>query len=346
MAKLNIGISGINAIDNPGPGIGVARSLREDAGLDVKIIGLAYDALEPGIYMDWLIDKTYTVPYPSIAGEDFLARLRFIQAASGLDCIVPNLDSELPIYIRYADELARLGIRVMVPTMSQFRLRSKDRLPELAQQMDIKAPPTRVALNDEQFAAALAEFGLPVIVKGVFYEAYKAYTIADAYAHYRNLVAKWGFPIIVQQLVSGDELNVVGVGDGEGESLGLVAMKKMSVTALGKVWSAVSIRHDAMLAAAERFVRVNRWRGPFELECIVRGDDVFLIEINPRFPAWAYFATGVGVNLPSRLIRRLFELPLEPLEPFAVGKLFMRYTYEIVTELDQFRHVVTQGETP
>ena len=73
---------------------------------------------------------------------------------------------------------------------------------------------------------------------------------------------------------------------------------------------------------------------------------MFLIEINPRFPAWAYFATGVGVNLPSRLVRRLFELPLEPLEPFAVGKLFMRYTYEIVTELDQFRHVVTQGETP
>ena len=346
MATLKVGVSGINAVDNPGPGIGVARSLKEDADLDVQIIGLAYDALEPGIYMDWLIDKTYTVPYPSHGGEDFLGRLRFIQEASGLDCIVPNLDAELPVYIRYADELARLGIRVMLPSMSQFRLRSKDRLPELAQQMGIQVPPTRVALNDEQFGAALAEFGLPVIVKGVFYEAYKAHTTMEAYAHYRSLVAKWGFPIIVQQLVSGEELNVVGVGDGEGESLDLVAMKKMSVTALGKVWSAVSIRHDAMLAAAERFVRVNRWRGPFELECIVHKDDVFLIEINPRFPAWTYFATGVGVNLPSRLLRCLFELPLEDLKPFAAGKLFMRYTYEIVTDLDRFRHVVTQGETP
>ena len=65
MKQITVGISGINAADNPGPGVGVARSLREDDSLDVKILGLAYDALEPGIYLDWLIDKTFLLPYPS-----------------------------------------------------------------------------------------------------------------------------------------------------------------------------------------------------------------------------------------------------------------------------------------
>lgn len=56
MTALTIAISGINATDNPGPGTGVARSLREADDLDVRIIGLAYDAMEPGIYMDWLVE--------------------------------------------------------------------------------------------------------------------------------------------------------------------------------------------------------------------------------------------------------------------------------------------------
>ena len=345
MARLRVGISGINAVDNPGPGIGVARSLKEDESLDVEIIGLAYDALEPGVYMDWLIDKSYVIPYPSSGGEDFLERLDFIHRASGLDCIIPNLDSELPIYIRYAGELERRGIRLMVPSMAQFRLRGKDRLPELAREIDIVAPATRVVLNDEQFAASLEELKFPVMIKGVFYEACKATTQAEAYGHYRSLAARWGYPVIVQQIVEGEELNVVGVGDGQGGSLGLVCMKKMSITSLGKVWSAVSVKNEAMLSAAERFVRTQRWRGPFELECIVSDEDVFLIEINPRFPAWTYFATGTGINLPSRMLRQMCGMPVEAAPAFDAGKMFMRYTYELVTTMDRFRQIVTSGET-
>jgi len=65
MNKLYVGVSGLNAADNPGPGIGVARSLKEDPESDVVIVGLAYDAMEPGNYMDWVVDKAYTLPYPS-----------------------------------------------------------------------------------------------------------------------------------------------------------------------------------------------------------------------------------------------------------------------------------------
>jgi len=54
MDTIYVGVSGINAVDNPGPGIGVARSLKEDPELEVKVVGLAYDAMEPGVYMDWV----------------------------------------------------------------------------------------------------------------------------------------------------------------------------------------------------------------------------------------------------------------------------------------------------
>lgn len=103
---ITVGISGINAGDNPGPGTGIARSLKEDLDLNVRTLGLAYDVLEPGIYMDWLFDQSFTLPYPSAGGEEFVERLLEVQAEHGLDWIIPNLDVELPLYIKYADVLS------------------------------------------------------------------------------------------------------------------------------------------------------------------------------------------------------------------------------------------------
>lgn len=346
MKELVIGISGINAIDNPGPGIGVARSLREDKDLSVKILGLAYDAMEPGLYMDWVVDKSFILPYPSGSGEAFLERLLYIKESHGLDCVIPNLDAELPLYIKHADTLARHGIRTFLPDMEQFKLRGKDRLSEIASRMAISLPETKVVNTVEGLVQAIEEVGLPVMVKGSFYKAYRCATTTEAISHYHDLVAEWGYPIIVQAVVTGDEMNVVGLGDGEGESLGLVGIKKISITAQGKIWTGVTVKNEQMLKAVEDFVRVFKWRGPFELECIVNGGEVFLIEINPRFPAWSYFATGVGLNLPSRLVRRAFGLPLSACPDYQAGKLFVRYTYELVTDMAVFQKAITRGEVP
>jgi carbamoyl-phosphate synthase large subunit len=341
-----VGVSGINAVDNPGPGIGVARSLKEDSGLDVKIVGLAYDAMEPGIYMDWVVDKSVIMPYPSSGGEALLERLLYIKESYGLDHVIPNLDSELPFYIKYADKLREAGIGVFLPTLDQFRLRGKDKLVQLAEEIGLKLPRTRVILSPQMLNEALDEIGLPVMVKGCFYKAYRCYTRHEAVAHFNELVAEWGYPVIVQEVVAGDELNVIGLGDGEGHSLGLVGIKKIWVTAMGKMWTGVTVKNEPMLAAAERFAKVCRWRGPFELECIASGDDVYLIEINPRFPAWVYLATGVGLNLPARLLRCGMGLPVERSSEYAAGKLFVRYSYDLVTDMAAFQNAITQGENP
>ena len=346
MDTLYIGVSGINAIDNPGPGIGVARSLKEDKDLDVRIVGLAYDAMEPGIYMDWVVDKSFILPYPSGDGDAFIERLLYIKRTYGLDVIIPNLDAELPLYITHAATLAGHGIRTLLPGMEQFKLRGKDHLDEIADKINISLPRTKIVTSVDGLLKAIEELSLPVMVKGSFYKAYRCFTTAEAISHYHDLVAEWGYPIIVQQVVTGDEMNVVGLGDGEGNSLGLVGIKKLSITALGKIWTGVTVKNQKMLTAVAEFIRVFKWRGPFELECIVNGDEVFLIEINPRFPAWSYFATGVGINLPSRLVRRAFDLPVVPVPDYEAGKLFVRYTYELVTDMSAFQKAITKGEVP
>lgn len=119
----------------------------------------------------------------------------------------------------------------------------------------------------------------------------------------------------------------------------------MSVTELGKIWSGVTIHHPGLLKAAFAFLQHTQWKGPFELECIADIDGmIYLIEINPRFPAWTYFATGVGVNLPANLVRTALRLPLLEQQNYEAGKLFMRYTYEMVTDATPLQTLLTLGE--
>jgi carbamoyl-phosphate synthase large subunit len=182
------------------------------------------------------------------------------------------------------------------------------------------------------------------MVKGAFYKAYRARTPQEAAAHYNSIVAEWGYPVIVQKTISGEEMNVVGVGDGQGGSLGRIGIKKLTVTSLGKIWNGVTIKHSGMLNAADSFVEFCKWKGGFELECIVDGPDVYLIEINPRLPAWSYFATAVGANLPSQILRTAMNEPVRTPQDYETGRLFVRYTYEMITDMDYFQKMTLQGE--
>ena len=338
-----VAVSGINAVDNPGPGVGIAKGLKEGS-LEVSIYGLAYDAMEPGIYMKWLFEKSFIMPYPSAGEEPFIERLLYIKSNYGLDAVIPALDAELPLFIKSSSLLESYGIKTFLPTEEQFKLRGKDHLPEIAERIGVKVPETRIVTSYEELSKAVEEIGFPVMIKGIFYKAYKAFNISQATSYFNSIVAEWGYPIIVQQVVTGEEMNVVGVGDGEGGHFGLVGIKKLWITSLGKIWTGVTVRNEELLSATERFVSEFKWRGAFEFECIVNNRDIYLIEVNPRFPAWVYFATGVGVNLPDRLLKAALGLEPERDWDYPAGKLYVRFTDDFVTDMSEFQRVVTKGE--
>src|SRR5262245_18129514 len=242
---LMIAVTGLNATDNPAPGVAVLRSLRKDDGQPHKLIGLAYDALDPGIYAQGVADEIFMLPYPSTSPENFLNRLRDIHARGELSVIVHTLAAELPAFIEIEQQLREMGIGVLLPTREQFDARSKANLSALARKIGMKTPDTFMVSIPAELQRMEQRLRYPFFVKGPFYGAKLVTGIEEALAAFHATVAEWGFPVMVQACVPGsdkEERNVVALGDGEGRMLGAVAMKKLAVTDKGKGWAGVTIR--------------------------------------------------------------------------------------------------------
>ena len=345
-ANLTIAVTGLNATDNPGPGVSVIRALRSHPGFAGRVVGLAYDTLDPGIYARDQVDDVFLVPYPSHGAEALEARLRYIhERTGGLDVIIPTLDSELASFIELEPTLRELGIGTFLPTRQQLEMRSKVNLAEFGEQAGIDVPSSRVISSVSELYSIHEQVPYPMAIKGVYYGATVARSVDEAVAAFHKTTAQWGYPVIAQTFVGGDELNVVGVGDGEGGLVGAVPMKKTYITDKGKGWAGIAIQDAALLRLTRRFVEASRWRGPFEVEVIKDRDGGYhLLEINPRFPAWTYLAAGAGMNLPHAVARLAAGLEVEPMERYRVGTMFVRISIDQIATLDDFQSVTQHGE--
>ncbi len=343
--ELTIAVSGLNAIDSPGPGVAVIRCLKESNDFECRIIGLAYESLEPGIFMHDLVDKTYLVPYPSSGTENIFERLEFIHNEEKLDLIIPNFDAELYPFIRLEKRLAEMGIATFLPSLAQFEERLKVNLNEFGKKYGINVPKSKDYTSLSELTSLTKSFEFPLLVKGKYYDAYVAYNMDEVRSYYHRIVAKWGGPVIIQEFVHGTEFNVAGLGDGKGNTIAAVPMRKQYITDKGKAWGGVSIADKKMLELTHHFVSQTKWRGGFELELMKdKKGEFFLLEINPRMPAWIYLSHGVGQNIPEALVKMALGESVPAYSSYKVGKMFVRYAWDMIVDIEEFQQISTSGQ--
>ncbi|MEJ2006480.1 MAG: ATP-grasp domain-containing protein [Cyclobacteriaceae bacterium] len=296
-----VAVTGLNAIDSPGSGVGVIRSLRDAEDFKVRIIGLVYESLEPGVYMEGIADRCYMIPYPSAGREALLA--------------------------------------------DKFEMLDKMHLHEFGAAHDFDVPKTRFISSKAQAEDIEDDFEYPLVVKGKFYEAYIAHNRGQVLSYFDKLNAKWGLPVIIQEFVKGTEIDIAGLGDGKGKLMGAVPMRKLYITDKGKAWSGIVIDDPELLRLTRRFVRESRWTGGFELEIMRTKDNRnFIMEVNPRFPAWIYTTAAAGQNLPAALVRLVMGLEAKPYKSYRTGTMFVRYAWDNITHISEFEKISNYGE--
>ncbi len=343
--RIHIAVTGLNNTDNPGPGIPVIRGIRESVDLNVKIIGLAYENLEPGIYMPGMTDKTYLIPYPSSGSKVFLNRIYEIQEREQLDLIIPNFDAELYTFIKSEQLLARQGIRTYLPSLVQFEERSKANLSGYGKKYGVKVPDSREIVSLHDIDSLEDDFDFPVLVKGKFYDAYFAFNKEQVISHFNKVSGKWGLPVIVQEYIRGTEVNVVALGDGTGRTVAAVSMRKQYITDKGKAWGGITIDDPKMTEITQKLIGGTKWKGGMELEMIrTSSAEYYLIEINPRIPAWVYLAVGAGQNIPEALVKLAMGMEVPVMEHYKTGMMFIRYSWDMLGDIGQFEKITMNGE--
>jgi len=343
--KLVIAVTGLNAIDSPGPGVAVIRAIRECPDFEVRIIGLSYEALEPGIYMHDLVDKTYQIPYPPAGIENLLHRLTYINEIEKIDLVIPNFDAELYNFIKLSEKLEKMGIHTFLPDLGQFEARHKTMLFKFGKKHNLLIPEDRLVYQLPDLVNATEELEFPLVIKGKYYDATIVNSPEEAQKAFFQLQAKWGLPVIAQQFIKGTEINIAVLGDGKGNTISVVPMRKLYITDKGKAWAGITIDDSSFVELAHKFIKATHWKGGCELEIMQTNEGKsYIMEVNPRFPAWIYLAAAAGQNQPATLVKMAMGEKVMPFKSFEAGKMFIRYSWDLITDVGEFQKISGMGE--
>lgn len=122
-------------------------------------------------------------------------------------------------------------------------------------------------------------------------------------------------------------------------------MRKLYITDKGKAWAGITLDDEKFIELAQKFVKVTKWRGGCELEVMQTSDGKsYIMEVNPRFPAWIYLTAAAGQNQPASLVKMALGQKVEPFTDYEIGKVFIRYAWDLITNVSEFQQISGTGE--
>jgi diaminopimelate decarboxylase len=295
---MKIYISGLYSGTNPQPGIGIARSLRA-AYPEATLVGVEYSNRCSGIHWPDLDELWLQRPWEELSLDDYAVQVREVLDSGAL--WVSSVDLEI---MWLASVFPEGHPNLLTPPPAALKLIAKPAV-EASEGLPVRIP-TYISTENSDWAlhAFCREHNWRVWLKGPYYEAVRTPSW-DAVEIMRALVARaWSTEkLFLQTHVTGYEESVCFAAY-RGELLDSVYMRKRELTEEGKTWAGdITEVSEEFTTPLRRIVRELDWTGGAELEMVRdAAGQLWLLECNPRFPAWIHGSTIAGTNLPARLV--------------------------------------------
>jgi diaminopimelate decarboxylase len=290
-------VSGFYSGPSPSAGLGIAKSIRA-AWPQATIIGMDYWNGSSGLHDASLSDR---LVFPSWDLLDLDSHLQTLTRFGEDHLLLSSLDVEIAW-------LASTPIRsenLLIPSKNSLSFAQKPHV-LIGDFLPFRKPKFYLDRGDDQ---ELFDFcrdqSWRIWVKGPYHGA-KYVSSWRELTQARDAISRDGrFGLVsYQQHVRGVEESIC-FSAYNGQLCGAVHMQKKVTTPEGKTWSGKvrPLSPDQTEILAES-VRKTKWTGGGELELIRdESDQYWLMEFNPRFPAWIHGATISGINLPALLIQ-------------------------------------------
>jgi diaminopimelate decarboxylase len=315
-------ISGMHSGQSPCPGVGIARSIRK-AFPGLTLVGVDHWQGSSGLH-DSSIDEILILPqWHQIDDERHVRQLHEIMDSGNL--WISSLDME----VRWLSEKFGPHAHLLAPGGSALLQTEKPAVKAFSELGFLVPEYISASLPDSEIHRFLRHSSWQCWLKSPFHDA-KRVSSWGAFDRSRHAMAKsWRTSeLFVQRNVFGNEESIA-FSAYRGELLGAVHMEKRLLTPEGKTWAGrVTPASAEFVSVFKEVIRALDWSGGGEIEYVRDPDGKkWIIECNPRFPAWIFGAALSGLNLPARMISRIWDLPL--LENISRFPFFTRVVQEI-----------------
>jgi carbamoyl-phosphate synthase large subunit len=262
-------------------------------------------------------DRAFLVP--PVEHEDYVGALLSICERQRAGLLIPALEPELPRLARHRSRFTDIGTRPMISTLEVInRCHDKLEAARLLHSWGLQAPRSFVELEAVREALAKGEISFPLILKprwGV--SSIGLQMVEDreelelAFRLSRKQIPRTVLAgasaadldrcILVQERLPGDEYGLEVINDLEGRYACTYVKRKLRMRN-GQTDRAMSV-FDPRLEAVGRTIgeRLGHM-GMLDCDVFAAGDQVRVIDLNPRVGAAYPFSHAAGANFPAALI--------------------------------------------
>ncbi|HEV2915346.1 MAG TPA: ATP-grasp domain-containing protein [Pyrinomonadaceae bacterium] len=320
---MRIYISGLYSGTNPQPGVGVARSLRL-AYPGALLIGVEYSNRCSGIHWPDLDELWLQRPWDELDLDTYEIQIKEILEGGGV--WISGVDLEL---MWLASVFPDGHKNLLTPPPSAIKRVGKPAV-KAHEGLPVRIPEfISTEHSDWELHAFCRQHNWKVWLKGPYYEAVRTGSW-DVFEVVRGILSRaWSTErLFLQTHVTGYEESVCFCAY-QGELLGSVYMRKRELTEEGKTWAGdVTEVPEEFASPLREIVRGLNWTGGAELEMVRDpAGTLWLLECNPRFPAWIHGATIAGRNLPALMVEAATGIRAQ--EAAATSEEFTRVVLEI-----------------
>jgi carbamoyl-phosphate synthase large subunit len=246
---------------------------------------------------------------PAFDGKDYGPWLLELCQGEAVGCIVSLSADEQLVLQGLRAELEAAGVQLLGMAPENLdRCLDKRRLAELTAGTGFSTPQTWTLWDWD----TIPDAAFPVVIKPAFGRGSRGHAQAAVRAELASYARAWSpGEYVVQPLLEGTEFGMDLVNDLEGQPKATLQRKKLRMRD-GETEIATTVRdarlHEAGIQLAGRLAH----SGVVDVDVIQCGEDLFVLDVNPRFGGGYIFNHHAGANIPAAIVAWLAEEAVEP----------------------------------
>lgn len=254
---------------------------------------------------------------PRVHEVGYIDVLMDICSSHNVGILISLNDHELPILAENKDRFSAIGTTVVVSSLEVVELCfDKGETAAFAENIGIKTPKTFDSILSVEKSLSENAVSFPLFVKPRWGTASSGIELVE---NMEELRLAWDFgqrkisrlglrsggegksSLLVQQALPGNEYGVDVVNDLQGSYQATFVKRKLGMRS-GETDKAITEENPALVAAGERIGKALGHVGNLDCDFFVDKDDIYLLEMNPRFGGGYPFTSEAGADIPAALV--------------------------------------------